>query len=257
MNNKFIKFLIILNGVMLPILLGFGIYQLIKEVFPKSEKIEQGIIIGEELNTAKKDSVALQGLKYYNPIKLHNSKNSYLPISLLTYDEEKRLNKLTSMASDIGDGLLKYVNVIFLDENYQVVTSLLDKKASIFRIEPQRKKYQYKNEEIDKTVKYIGYLIAFDDSNKDGKLNSEDNHDLFLSDLNGKNLKKITDNIDIKRFEFKKSNSQIFIKYTERSNIREEHKKQKFIIYDIKSSKFLNSSSLDKELDKLEKIIIE
>lgn len=257
MNNKFIKFLIILNGIMLPILLGFGIYQVLKDIFPNKGKIERGIIIGKKLETAKKDSVALQGLKYYSPMTLHNSKNSYLPISLLTYDEEKRINKMVSVANDIGEGLLKYVNVIFLDENYQVITSLLDKKASIFKIVPQRKNYQNKSQEVDKTVKYIGYLIAFDDSNKDGKLNSADNHDLYISDLNGKGLKKVTDNIDIIRFEFIKSNSQIFIKYTEREKIREEHKKKKFTIYNLKSSTFLNLSSFDKELNKLEKIIIE
>jgi len=257
MNNKFIKFLIVLNGILLPIILFFVLFQLTKEFFPNKNHYPDGIVLGKKLEKAKKDSVALQGLKYYTPRSLYNSKNTYLPISLLTYNEEKEINKLASVANDIGDGLLKFVNVIFLDENYQVITSLLDKKASVLQIEPQRKNYKYENQEVDKTVRYIAYLIAFEDSNKDGKLNAADNHDLYISDLNGKSLKRITDNIDITRFEFIKSNSQIFIKYTNRENGREEHKKQRFIIYNLKSSKFLNLSSFDKELDKLEKIIIE
>jgi hypothetical protein len=256
MNNKFIKFLIILNGVMLPILVGFGIYQISKEFFPNRNNFPDGIILGEELQEAKKDSVSLQGLKYYNPRELYNSKNKYLPISLLTYDEEKRINKMASVANDIGDGLLKFVNIIFLDENYQVITSLLNRKASILQIEPQRKSYSLKSNEVDKTVKYIAYLIAFEDSNKDGKLNSADDHDLYMSNLSGKNLKKITNNINLDRFEFMNSNSQIFIKYTDRKDIREEHKKQRFAIYNIESSKLLNMSSIDKELSNLEKIII-
>ena len=255
-TNKFIKFLIIVNGLMLPVLVGFGIFQVSKELFPNRKKFPDGIILGEELKEAKKDSVTLQGLKYYSPRDLYNSKNTYLPISLLTYEEEKRINKLASVANDIGDPLLKFVNVIFLDKNYQVITSLLDRKASIFQIEPQRKNYKLERNELDKTVKYIAYLIAFEDSNKDGKLNSADNHDLYLSNLSGKNLKKVTNNINLDRFEFINSNSQIFIKYTERENIREEHKKQKFAIYDIESSKLLNMSSINKELDNLEKIII-
>lgn len=255
-TNKFIKFLIILNGIMLPFLVGFGIYQIVKEFFPKQNNEAKGIIVGEVLQEAKKDSLALQGLKYNTPIELYNSKNTYLPISLMTYKEEKQINKFRSLANDVGDALLKYVNVIFLDENYQVVTSLLDKKASILDIEVQRKDYKYKNNEVDKTVKFIVYLIAFKDSNNDGKLNSIDNHDLYISDLNGENLKRISKEIDIKRFEFIKSNSQIFIKYTDRAIVTEEHKKQKFAIYDIKSMKFLNMSSIDKELDKIEKLII-
>lgn len=255
-TNKFIKFLIILNGLMLPILVGFGIYQITKEFFPNKKNYPNGIIIGDELQEAKKDSVSLQGLKYYTPNDLYNSKNKYLPISLLTYEEEKEIYKAASVANDIGDALLKYVNVVFLDEKYQVITSLLDRKASILKIEPQRKNYNLERNELDKTVKYIAYLIAFEDSNKDGKLNSADNHDLYLSNLSGKNLKKVTNNINLDRFEFTNSNSQIFIKYTERENIREEHKKQKFAIYDIESSKLLNLSSIDKKLDDLEKIII-
>ncbi|APZ45378.1 hypothetical protein BW723_03265 [Polaribacter reichenbachii] len=255
-TNKFIKFLVILNGVMLPILLGFGIYQVTKNIFPKQNRQQDGIILGKELETAKKDSLALQGLKYYSPTDLYNSNNKYLPISLLTYEEEKEIYKTASVANDIGDALLKYVNVIFLDENYQVITSLLDKKASILEIEPQRKRFSYREDKLDKTVKYIAYLIAFEDSNKDRKINSADYHDLYLSTLDGKNLRRVSENINIERFEFINSNTQIFIKFTSRENIREEHKKQRFAIYDIESSKFLNMSSLENEIDKLEKIII-
>ncbi|CAM1349918.1 MULTISPECIES: hypothetical protein [Tenacibaculum] len=256
-TNKYIKFLIILNGTLLPVILIFLLFQLTKEFFPNNNNFPDGIILGEELETAKKDSLVLQGLKYYTPIDLYNSKNKYLPISLLTYEEEKRVKNLVSVANDIGDSLLKFVNIIFVDENYQVITSLLKKKASILQIKPQRKRYKLERDELDKTVKYIAYLIAFEDSNKDGKLNSGDNHDLYLSDLNGKNLIRITNSINLDRFEFTNSNSQIFIKYTDRENIREEYKKQKFAIYDIESSKLLNMSSIDKELDNLEKIIIE
>lgn len=256
MKNKYIRFLIILNGTLLPIILFFLLFQLTKEFFPNNTNFPEGIILGKEFEEAKKDSLALQGLKYYSPIDLYNSKNKYLPISLLTYEQEKEIYKTASLANDIGDALLKYVNVIFLDEDYQVITSLLDKKASILDIEPQRKSYNYNNDELDKTVKYICYLIAFKDTNTDGKLNSADSHDLYISNLSGENLKKVTSDISIDRFQFTNSNSQIFIKYTNRENIREEHKKQRFAIYDIQSSIFLNMSSIDKELDSLENIII-
>ena len=215
---------------MLPIIVGFGIYQIAKDFFPSKSKFPDGIILGEEFEEAKNDSLILQGLKYDNPRDLYNSKNKYLPISLLTYEEEKEIYKAASLANDIGDALLKYVNVLFLDENYQVITSLLNKKASILEIEPQRKRYSYNNDEIDKTVKYIAYLIAFEDSNKDEKLNSADNHDLYLSDLEGKNLKKVTENINLERFDFINSNSQILEQFL--ANLREE--KQSFRYFETR-----------------------
>lgn len=254
-TNKFIKFLMILNGLLLPILLLFAISQITKEIFPIRNNQPEGVIIGEKLEEAKKDSVALQGLRYYSPVDIYNSDNKLLKISLMTYEERKEFLKYASVANDIGDPLLNLVNVVFLDKNYQVIGSLLEEKASISLIK-FRNGYYGDNEPIDKTYKNIGYLIAFEDSNKDGKLNSIDNHDLYISDLRGENLKKVTNNIDIDNFELINSNSQILIYYKEREDIPEEHKKIKFAIYDIEKDSFVSLQSLNSELENLEKIII-
>ncbi|MFY0604007.1 MAG: hypothetical protein JXQ93_08655 [Flavobacteriaceae bacterium] len=258
MNNKFIKFLIILNGVMLPILLGFGIYQLAKEFFPKQiQQQERGLIVGDDLEENKKDSIAWQGLEYDFPEEIYNSTGFLIKVGVKDYTKGKSTLNLYSKYAGDGYyyGYLSLVNVVFLDKNYQVMGSLLDKKASITEVSPQRKRNK-NDTDTDITVKYIGYLIAFKDTNNDGKLNSLDHHDLYLSDLRGGNFKKVSNNIDIQSFNYIQSNSQIFIRYTNRENIREEHKKTRFAIYDIQSSKFLNLSSIDLELDKLEKIII-
>lgn len=258
MKNKYVKFVIILNGTLLPILLLFALFQISKDIYRSNRKaIPEGVIVGEELEEAKNAEVALQGLKYHNFIELYNSENMYLPISLLTYEEERVINKFASTANDVGDVLLKYVNVVFVDENYKVIRSLLDKKGSIYNIEPQRKSNGYNNKKLDTTVRCIAYLIAFEDSNKDGKLNSADAHDLFISDMSGGDLTKVTNDINIDDFDFINSNSEILIHYTDRSELREEHKRKKIAIYNIKKRKLIDLSSLDKELDKLEKIIIE
>lgn len=258
MKNKFIKFLIILNGTLLPLILCFVLYQISKDFFKgNNDSYEQGVILGEELEEAKKDSVALQGLRYYSPNSLYNTENMYLPVSLLTYQEKKRLSKAAASANDFNEEFLKYVNVIFIDKNYKVIRSLVNKKASIKQIEEQRKTNGYNNTEPDLSIKYIAYMIAFEDSNQDGKLNSSDNHDLYLSDLSGGNLKKVTNNIEIQNFEFINSNSQIHIYYVDRNEVREEHKRTKMAIYNIEKGEFKELKSIEAELDKLEKIIIQ
>ena len=255
MNNRFVKLIILVNGILLFFVLVFALVNITKEMFSNKNNYNEGLYVGEKIKKAKEKKVALQGLRYYTPSSLYNSKNSYLPISLLTYEEQKYIYEAASSANDFSSSLLKYVNVIFLDKNYQLIGSLLDKKASILEIEPQRDS-NYSNKKVDETVKYIAYLIAFEDSNKDGKLNSGDNHDLYLSNLEGKNLQKITNGLNISSYQFKKANSQIFIKYTNRAEIREEHKKEEFAIYNIEKKEFVNLKSLNDELDKLDKIII-
>lgn len=258
MKNKYVKFLIILNGTLLPIILFFVLFQISKDIFRSNRNtVPEGVIIGEELKEAKEKKVALQGLRYNNFVELHNSKKQYLPVSLLTYEEERTINKFASTANDISEEILRYVNVVFVDENYKVINSLLDKKASISTIEAQRKSNGYNRKEADSTVKYIAYLIAFEDSNKDGKLNSGDKHDLFISNLNGEKLKQVTSKMNIDRFDFIKSNSQILIHYTERNALKEEHRRKKIAIYKIKEGKLEILSDLEAELNKLENIIIE
>lgn len=260
MKNKLVRFLIILNGTLLPLVLIFLLFQIGKEILKKKDYPyqEEGIIVGEELEQAKKDTLALQGLQYDTPIKIYNSKNYYMPLSLMTYEEKKKVIEIASYANDIGTGLLKRVNVIFLDEKYQVINTLLDKKASVLEIKFQREDYEtYRySSKIDETVKYVGYLICFEDTNKDQKINSLDNHDLYISDLEGRNLKKVTNNLSIDSFEFIKSNSQILIRYNKRLNVPDEHKEIEFAIYDIEKGVFLDLSSLNKELKRLENIII-
>lgn len=253
--SKLIKTLIIINGILIPTIIIIVFFQIFNSFGPRNNNNDDGIIIGDRLEEAKIDSVALQGLTYDNPIEIYNSTNYYLPISVTTYNEEKNLRKLALSSGDVGWSNYHVLNVIFLDKDYKVIGTLVEKKASIIDIEIPRNNYDSR-ESIDKSVKNIAYLIGFDDSNKDGKLNSIDRHDLFISDLNGMNLVQITKDIDVKTFEFKNSHSRILISYTERVEQKEEHKKVKFGLFDIASSKFTNLSNLNKELEGIEEELI-
>ena len=225
---------------------------MLKSTNNQNEEYEEGLIVGEKLEQAKKDSFAMQCLTYSYPQGINLTNNYMLVVGVSNYDVALNYSRLVSQAGDIDpSGFQTTINIVFLDKNYNVIGNLLDKKAVIEEINLP----PVENEK-DLTVKNIAYLIGFEDTNGDGILDSNDNKDLFISDLIGKNLTKVTENVDIDYFYFRNENSQILIGYKTREKMKEEYKKLKFAIYDIESKKLKQLDSLNVNLDKLEKGII-
>jgi hypothetical protein len=214
----------------------------------------ESIIVGKKLESAKQKDLALQGLYYNAPQDIYNSTNLYLPLSIMTYKEAKEVEQAASSANDLSLSFYNIFNVVFLDKEYHVIGKLLDKKASITDIHIPSGNYN--SEIIDTTVKHIAYYIGFTDTNKDGLLNREDSHDLYLSDLSGKQLTQVTSGIDIENYYFQKDHSQLLIIYKERTNQREEHKRNKFAIYEISKKQFRKLEALEKQLESIEKQLI-
>lgn len=254
--NRLIKTLVIINGLIVPLFICFLVYKFVAENSVTEEYESESIIVGEELEKAKKDSVALQGLSYDAPAEIYNSTNLYLPISVMSYEEAKELKKLASSAGDINLSFFNYFNIIFLNKDYKVIGQLLDKKASITEIFINRGQYDYQEKSIDKTVKHIAYSIGFDDTNMDGKLNSLDDHDLYISDLDGKNLTRVTNKKEVIDYQFINSNSEIFIRYKDRSDIKDEYKHVKFGIYGISTETFKELNDIENKLLEIEEKLI-
>ena len=120
--NKYIKVLIIVNGLLIPIVLGLLIY---KSFTNKTSDVyfeePLSIIVGEKLDKAKKDSVSLQGIFYEVPEHIYNSSNFYLPISVMTYEQAKDLKKASESAGDMSFSYYNYLNILFLDKDYKVL----------------------------------------------------------------------------------------------------------------------------------------
>jgi hypothetical protein len=270
MQSKFIRILIIINGIIIPIIALTLLYKLAEDYFERSDFSPEGVLVGEKLEGALTRNVALQGLAYDAPMNIYNSTNLYMPLSVLSYEEEKMLKEKNEQAlasyrdaSSFGidsyypmnaayNSYENYFNVLFMDKDYKVIGKLLDRKGAISNIEiPNR----YSEEKaIDTTVKNIAYYIAFEDTNKDGLLDGKDDHDLYISDLSGKNLTQVTSNIAIESWHFQKDHSQIMIIYKERNKEeKEEHKRKKFALYDIASKKLIGLDDIHKNLDVIEK----
>lgn len=239
---------------MIPLVLAIIIFQMARTFFSRLDDDDEGIILDERLSEAKSDNFALQGLSYDSPVEIGNSTNYCLPISVTTYEEARNLRELASRAGDMCLSYDHIMNVIFMDKNYHVIGKLVDKKASVSQIElPDNGRF---DRVVDTSVKNIAYLIGFEDTNNDGKLNSSDNHDLYITDLNGQNLTKATTRIDVEFFVFVNSGTKMLIRYKERSDLKEEHKKVKFGLFDIATSKFEEMTGLNNSINDIERQLI-
>ena len=253
--KKFINVLLIINGLIIPVFLSILIYNHFTKTPDETEPEPGGIIVGEEFEQAKRDSLALQGISYDRLLPIYNSTNFYLPISAKTFEEARQLVRDQNSAGDFYSGWFNYVNVLFLDKEYGVIGRLLDKKASIEEIKVLGYNH-YDDEPIDKTAKNMAYMIGYDDSNKDGTLNYLDDHDLYITDLDGRNLTKATRDIDVLDFTFIKSNSEILIQYSDRSTMRDEYKQVKFAIYKISTGEFKELKAIGDSLNEIEAILL-
>lgn len=258
--NRFLKVIWSVNGVVLLLVFvvagGFMVKELIKDsLWPDRYYVQQPeIIVGDELEKAKAEGLILQGLTYDPPRRLLHTELYILPVHIKTYENPRTLSKrpYANFEGGAADESFDAVNVIFLNKNFNVETVLLDKKGFIesLRFPGERRSYSYMEAE-DTLQRHITYEITFEDSNKDGSMDDQDYSDLYLSDLDGKNLRRITTGVNVGGHYFVDRN-QIMIKYTTRDDQPEEHKKEHFALYSIKGNQLRELTSLHETLNKIE-----
>lgn len=255
--NKFLKIVWSVNGVLILVLLLIGGIVMLVTIFDQFDFApEPEVIVGEKLEEAKAKGLILQRLTFERPEPILYTDHSLLPVSVRTYENAMRRSKIGMFdsGSSYTEEYTNVVNVVFLNRQMEAQSILLDKKAFIesFRY-PSRE--DHISDATDTLQRNISYLIAFEDSNKDGAIDGGDNFDLYLSDLNGTNLRKITTNVDVTDYYFLDRN-RIMIKYSRRENEPAEHRKEYFALYAIKESKLTELSSLHETLNKIESIIV-
>ena len=254
--TKFVKTLIVINGILFPVIIIIVTASLLIEQSPRRGRMKPDPVLTENFITKDGDTLIAQGLSYYTPESIYNSTGFLLKVKPKTYKTPKaRASNPSNFESGTYAMIIPteyYVNVLFLDSNFRITKRLVDRKASIesITIPPGND-----SEEIDTTVKNIAYLIAFEDSNRDKLIDCDDNYDLFISDLKGDNLARVTKDIDIKEFHFINNHQELFISFTERDEIPEEHKIIRFAIYNIELKKLTILTNIDKELNAIQNIL--
>lgn len=259
--TKFIKTLIIINGLIVPVLLLIILIIFINNYLITSpDRYVPDSLKTENLITKDGDTLMTQGLQYSDPEPVYNSTNFMIKVSPKTYKKPKKVDpSIPNDASPVLFAMMEgpnpdgyNVNILFLDKNYDVIGKLVNKKASIESVTiPNVSRY----EKVDTSVKNIGYLIAFEDSNNDKLIDWNDNNDLYISNLSGNNLTQVTKGIDIKDFSFINNHSDLFISYTDRTDIRNEYKVTRFAIFNIKTGELRKLNSIDKELNSIQRIL--
>ena len=254
--TKFIKTLIIINGLLIPLIILFVFVNLIKELAQNtSYRSEDGINTKNLTVNKKGETIALQGISYEKPERILNTGNYIMAVSPKTYEEPKKMHEVSlSLKCHVSDNSECYLNFIFFDNDYNCIGKLVDKKASIKEYSiPENE--EGVNHKVVTNIKNIAYLISFKDTNKDGVLNGLDRHDLYISSITGTCLTKVTENMNIIGFRFVKNNSELFITYQETDSIRDEYKNNKFAVYNINSHKLNLLKSVDKTIAEINDIL--
>lgn len=251
--TKFIKSLIIINGLIIPtvLLVSLGIF--IITLIQSSSNSNDSVAVNTDNTVINNgDTLINQGLNYYSPEPIYNSSNYCIKIMPKTYDKPLNIGSGSSFERGSYYQNDSYLNILFLDNNYNVISRLLDKKAFILSMMIPT---SFNEEKTDTTVKNIGYLIAFEDSNNDKKIDDRDFNDLYISDLSGKNLVQVTKGIDVIEFIFIKHHKDIFISYTDRTDIKDEYKMKRFASYNIKMRELSNLTGIENALKGVQKIL--
>lgn len=258
--DKYLKILWFINGAIIFILLCVGGYLSLESLLPNNyDYPNNDLIVGDKLEDAKEKGMKLQGLSYSEPKPITHSELSFMTVAVDTYTNPQLLSRLLDTPVEYGMELnLRYggysyndLNVIFMDKDFSVLRTLLDKKANINSLVIQRPDSSVSQQANDQK-RHIAYEIAFEDTNKDGFLNSGDLNDLYISKLNGENLTQITKGIDVMDFRFIQGVQQLFITYYERNDKEQEHKRKKFATYDINISQLNLLTGLSNTIDQLE-----
>ncbi|WP_178985150.1 protein-tyrosine phosphatase family protein [Winogradskyella helgolandensis] len=232
MKNKFIRILIIINGILIPIFILYIFGLLVIEKYEQ----RQNQIIDDSFFESEKPSEIPFEIKYSSPIKLPNSDFYYIAIEKEFEDDYGYLD--INIEDSENMVRMNTMNIIFLDENFQNSGKLLPENASIKSMFiPNRKTEDSK---ILKGITHISYFIANSDTNDDGIIDRFDQHYVYLSDLNGQNLNKVIDK-KVKNYQWINSNKELLLTIDN----PEEPNKLEYGIYNIDSKEIRETKNIN------------
>jgi ribosomal protein S4E len=146
---------------------------------------------------------------------------------------------------------VNYINIIFLRKDGSAARLLLDRKAYITYAKIPR--------EDDSLQMCTVYKIAFRDTDGDGRIGFTDSTEIYVADLDGRNLSPILpENASWEGFAVSKDRQTLKVRASIRpsnSRIKRDDWPQKLFVYDIKTRKLHPYSGIDSTLSVAQQIL--
>ena len=101
--------------------------------------------------------------------------------------------------------------------------------------------YSSHNKEMMNKLSRLSFYIATEDTNNDGGINNRDQHYVYVSDLNGENLTKVSDR-KVKQYEWVNENKEILLNFVTENNSEFEYG-----IYNIENKTIKETKNKTKE----------
>lgn len=250
--DRIVKIIWLVCGIgLLIVFLTLGFYALGLDSFfsRRAERETRGLAI---------DNATQQGLTKtkleISPnqlIDLANSPNYIVPVKVSYEQRHETLGSGFGKSYSKEYELYEPSNLIFLDAQFQVITTLLDKKALITSFSyPAENDYEYAQEVSFKGMDYILCEIVFEDTNKNGQLDEVDDSNLYIANLDGSGLTQITTGLDVDDYEFFDDYQTILIR------AKTDEDKIAYYKYLIKEKKLIALSSIEDALKQVETILV-
>ncbi|SNR15182.1 hypothetical protein [Tenacibaculum jejuense] len=220
MKSKFVKVLLVINGILIPIFIIYVLGNVLYDEF-KNNRTSISNPENDDLPILKN----IRKKKHSSLIKIPNSENYataeyYVKGNDMLGLEVEELNLPYQVPKNTS-------NIIFLDSQFNQIRKLLKKKGSIKGIFISNIFSSHHNEVLKK-LSHLSFFIAEEDSNNDGIINEFDQHYIYVSDLNGDNLTKVTDKI-VTQFEWV-NGDEILLTFAEDKN-----SKLRYGLYNVKT----------------------
>jgi len=231
MNSKLIRTLIIINGILIPIFILYVFGSIVYEKLEKNEPIELDNSFEFENQNLSKFSI-----QNSEPIQIPNSEFYYITV------EKKYQSQYGEIDIDIENSpnmvRQNTINVLFLNNQQSEIGKLLPENGSITSMSVLNR-FTENSEEL-KQIKHIAYYIATKDTNEDGIIDSADQHYVYLSDLNGKNLKKVTDR-KVKKFQWLNQGKEMILTLYKKDNDNDFD----YAIYNLETNEIRSTEKLN------------
>lgn len=184
-SDPWFKRLWFVNGILLLIFLllvgGLLVYQLIQEQRPGTG--EAAVSMPDSARSAP--ARGTRAVRYSEPAKIVGTEARLVRVRYGSEFTPPGLFEASAPSFGLYDGYYSpepLVNVVFLDSSGARL--LFDRPAYIRRL-------RFPSEPEDSLQDWISYEVALEDRNGDGKLSEDDGPTLFLSDLEGRRLRRV------------------------------------------------------------------